>query len=76
MAQAPIESRAITKGNTKVEGWQDQKILIAYHLEGCQTLNFGDTLKCPHQADILTALRLLGINIEKIDGIQKGGINN
>ncbi|KAK3586234.1 hypothetical protein CHS0354_021177, partial [Potamilus streckersoni] len=60
---------------TKVKGMACQRILIAYHQEGCKTLNFGDTQNCPGQADILTTLKLQETDIEKLDGIQNAGIN-
>ena len=53
-------------------GVEDQKLII-HHAEGCQTLDFGDAPNLPRQTEILTAMKVLGIDLTKIFGLQYGG---
>ncbi|KAL3873027.1 hypothetical protein ACJMK2_036189 [Sinanodonta woodiana] len=57
--------------NTVVEN----QTLIIHHAEGCQTLDFGDAKSLPRQTEVLTSLKVLGIDISRIYGLQYGGKN-
>lgn len=54
---------------------KEQNGLYAYHAKGCQIIDFGETASCPGQADILTAMKIKGINVEQIVGLQNMGRN-
>ncbi|KAL3863417.1 hypothetical protein ACJMK2_005174 [Sinanodonta woodiana] len=45
------------------------------HYEGCLTLDFGNAPALPRQTEVLTALKILGVDIEDIMGLQYAGIN-
>ena len=53
---------------------EDQWMYI-HHYEGCQTLDFGSAPVLPRQTEVLTALRILGVEIEDIMGLQYAGKN-
>ena len=61
--------------NTRVEENNGTKKLFIYHAEGCQTLDFGETQNLPRQSEVLTALKVLGVDMQTILALQYGGRN-
>ncbi|KAL3857477.1 hypothetical protein ACJMK2_012145 [Sinanodonta woodiana] len=61
--------------NTRVVGEPGAHKLVIYQVEGCQTLDFGGAATLPRQTEVLTAIKVLGIDIEQIYGLQYGGRN-
>ncbi|KAL3891212.1 hypothetical protein ACJMK2_003475 [Sinanodonta woodiana] len=53
----------------------DKQTFIIYHAEGCQTLDFGVAKSLPRQTKVLTSLKVLGVDINTIYGLQYGGRN-
>ncbi|KAL3836129.1 hypothetical protein ACJMK2_021580 [Sinanodonta woodiana] len=49
--------------------------MYIHHYEGCLTLDFVNAPALPRQTEILTALKILGVDIEDIMSLQYAGIN-
>ncbi|KAL3884946.1 hypothetical protein ACJMK2_025045 [Sinanodonta woodiana] len=54
----------------------DGDTLYAYHSRECQLISFSGEEKPPRQAEILTSLQSLGVNMWGIRGLQNAGINS
>ncbi|KAL3832259.1 hypothetical protein ACJMK2_023920 [Sinanodonta woodiana] len=53
----------------------DDNQLYIHHYEGCQTLDFGSAKALPRQTEVLTSLKIMGIDIDEIMGLQYAGPN-
>ncbi|KAL3889318.1 hypothetical protein ACJMK2_001662 [Sinanodonta woodiana] len=53
----------------------DDNLLYIHHYEGCQTLDFGSAKALPRQTEVLTSLKIMGIDIDEIMGLQYAGPN-
>ncbi|KAL3886425.1 hypothetical protein ACJMK2_026417 [Sinanodonta woodiana] len=49
--------------------------IYIYHYEGCLTLDFVNSPALPRQTEVLTALKILGVDIDDTMGLQYAGIN-
>ncbi|KAL3832257.1 hypothetical protein ACJMK2_023917 [Sinanodonta woodiana] len=53
----------------------DDNLMYIYHYEGCQMLDFGSAKALPRQTEVLTSLKIMGIDIDEIMGLQYAGPN-
>ncbi|KAL3842763.1 hypothetical protein ACJMK2_020749 [Sinanodonta woodiana] len=53
----------------------EDNLMHIHHYEGCQTLDFGGAKALPRQTEVLTSLKIMGIDTEEILGLQYAGTN-
>ncbi|KAL3884944.1 hypothetical protein ACJMK2_025043 [Sinanodonta woodiana] len=53
----------------------DEHLMYIHHYEGCQTLDLGSAKTLPRQTEVLTSLKILGVDVKDIMGLQYAGTN-